>query len=545
MTSLTSLTHQTNQPILINLTKHKRYGDAYLPGDMYWGLGIENETYIELQGGSTHCAEFVKNNQKRERYSVDYWKIYKNGAIPSAMNTWIDTLPLKGNTVIKLPLLLNGHTLTRTDRHGEPMTTYTKYPQPNPKYSGTSLFDDLCRVHPDVFRDGQDVWWTLDGDTVEFMTQNYYCAKMEDIIEELLLHKKRWITAFQSGLESLPDREHVLKRFPVFPSVNHGLAVYLTNRKNVGIFNNGTYHINITLPTLLDKDARIANMKLFEAQHRNAARLFQWITPFLIAKFGSGDVFARLAGSGNRAFPAGSQRLCASRYASAGIYDTDKMETGKVLTKPYEHIDGRWYERIYENAACAYSVLPELGVDINYNKHWNHGLEFRIFDWFPESELSNIFRFLIWMCDESLRYETIEDPRHNREWNTFMSRCVWEGASVRLTECEAAVFSRILDVSHLNVVGVQAYMDIWNGWRKRWNTSIGSCTYHMIRHPIKESENVCEVHIDEDYVPFSPPLPAPAPPAPPAPPAAATAAATATAAAVVAPNRNCFCWWRR
>ena len=520
----------------MNLTKHKRYGDAYLPGEIYWGLGIENETYIELQGGTTRHAEFVKNNQKRERYSVDYWKIYKEGTVSTVLDKWIDTLPLKDKTVIKLPVLMNGHTLTRTDRHGEPMTTYTKCPAPNPKYCGTSLLDDLVTINPEVFRDGQDVWWTLDGDTIEFITQNYYCAKMEDIIEELLSYKKRWIGALQHGLETLPDRENELKRFPVFPSVNHGLAVCLTNRKNVAIFNNGTYHINITLPTLLDKDARIANMELFEMQHKNAARLFQWLTPFLIVKFGSGDVFAKLdcgsKSAGEARFPAGSQRICASRYVSAGVYDTYKMERGKILTTPYERIEGRWYEQIYENSACAYNVLPQLGVDINYNKHWNHGLEFRIFDWFPESKLPDLFRLLIWMCDQSLQRD-IEDPRKNKEWNAFMGRCIWEGSASKLTAAEAVVFSRVLDVPEIiTMSAVNAYTHIWNTWMTRWNNSIGTCTHKMIRCPIKESEYVCDLVIEDDIV-------IPPPPSPPLAPSTVP-----TGVPIVQPTRNCFCkWW--
>lgn len=31
---------------------------------------------------------------------------------------------------------------------------------------------------------------------------------------------------------------------------------------------------------------------------------------------------------------------------------------------------------------------------------------------------------------------------------------------------------------------MDVYNDIWNAWMKRWNNSVGTCTYHMIRNPI-------------------------------------------------------------
>ncbi len=536
------------------LPKHERYGTAYLPGDIYWGLGIENETYIELLGGATTVAEFVRRNQKRERYSVDYWTIYKPGCVSSVIDAWIDGLPLKEKTVIKFPLLANGHTFMKTDRHGEPMTTYTRNPQPNPKFAGTTLYDDLCRLQSEVFRDGKEQWWTFDGDTVEFMTQHYYCAKMEDVIQELLTQKKKWLAALQAGLDGLEDRELGLKRTVAYPAKNYGLAVFLTNRRNIAIFNNGTYHINITLPTYLDKEAKVANMTLFESQHRCLARLFQWLSPFLLAKYGSGDVFANLGG-GDARFPSGSQRLCASRFVSVGVYDTGKMEKGKLLSIPNERCEGRWYESIYDLSGCAYKALPALGVDINYNKHWNHGLEFRIFDWFPECHLPDLFRFLIWMCDESLALGSVSDPRMNGVWNAVLARTVWDGSSAMLSAEELAVFSSVFRVPQLTgpVSVLSAYDIIWNTWMLRWNNSYGTCTHKMIRHPLPlyknaPTETVVAVKVPVIVhvpAPAAPPAPAPAPapgPAPaPAPAPAKIALPEPPTVVAVTPKHKFFC----
>lgn len=493
------------------MSKHERYGEHYKPGDVFWGLGIENETYIEIKGGIPKPAEFIRRNQKRERYSVNYWSTFKSDIANEVIDRWLQKLPKKEQTELPLPLLLNAHSFTKTDRFGQPVTTYTKNPQRNPKFLGTTLYEDLSAVQREVFVNGKDVWWTFDGDTVEFMTQKFYCAKMEDIVAELKQQKKQWLQALNQGLEAFPDRSPLLQKKCRFSKINYGLAVYMTNQNNIGIFNNGTYHMNITLPTYLDKDAKIANQTLFETQHKNAARLFQWLSPFLVAKYGSGDILASLAGKDTR-FPAGSQRLAASRYVSVGMYDTETMPRGKILTVPYKRIEGRWYEKLYDASGFAYTVLPELGIDINFNKHWNHGLELRIFDWFPESQLEELFRLLIWMCDESLVRPTIENPQHSTYWNTVLANTIRCGKSGTLSHDEAAVFARTLQVPELNtsiLTIMEAYDLIWETWKERWNNTKGTCTHKMIRTPLpsppsqedtpKTIENIIPVVREEEY----------------------------------------------
>ncbi len=470
---------------MATLPKHQRYLDRYLPGDMYWGLGVENETYVELKGRVWACAEFIKHNQKRERYSVNYWQLYKEGVVERTIHEWIETLPEKELTQVRLPLLMNAHSFTKTDAQLEPQTTYSKVPKPNPKFGGKTLLELLEPTNRAVFAEGRDIWWTFDGDTVEFMTQNFYCAKMEDVLDELAAYKARWIAAVQHGLSVTEDKNAVFKRTVGFPEKNYGLALFLTNRENAAIFNNGTYHINITLPTYLDKDTEIADIDGFTKRHRAVARLFQWLSPCLIAKFGSPDIFGLLTKKRHVAYPIGSQRLCSSRYISVGTYDTNNMPRGKILTEPYARVAGRWYEKVYDNPQCAYNILPALGVDINFNKHGNHGLELRIFDWFPDTMLPDVFRMLIWMCDEALAVESVDDARASMLWNDFTARCIWHGADVMLTADEAAVFGTIFRCKfHTGMEVLAMYDTIWKTWRDRWNWSVGSCTSKMIRRPL-------------------------------------------------------------
>jgi hypothetical protein len=382
---------------------------------------------------------------------------------------------------------MNAHSLSKTDRYGEPARLFEKDDKPNPRFCGTTLFEDLSGSVPDVFgSDAYDVWWTQDGDTVEFMTLRFYNATDYDVYNELLVAKKRWITGLQRGLDIIGDKCEALRRRVAYPSKNYGLAVFLTNLNNVAIFNNGTYHINITLPTLLNKEGKIADWKMFEAQHMKAARLFQWLEPLFVAMYGSADVFSTIGGAMASKFPAGTQRGCACRYIGIGTYDTRTALRGKILTVPYERVEGRWIERVYERSDCAYKILPALGMDINFNKHWNHGLEFRIFDWFPEMMLPELLKLLIWMCDESLESSRcVPVPQTSVNWNCVVARCVWEGASALLSGDEVVEFCAALGVTVPRgaVRALDLLAHVRCEWGARWDTGRGACGMRMLRSP--------------------------------------------------------------
>ena len=46
-------------------------------------------------------------------------------------------------------------------------------------------------------------------------------------------------------------------------------------------------------------------------------------------------------------------------------------------------------------------LLDDLGMDINFNKHFCHGLEFRIFDSIPINDIKEILTLLVYLADFS------------------------------------------------------------------------------------------------------------------------------------------------
>ncbi len=466
------------------LEKHKRYLEHHVPGEVFWGLGIENETYIELYDGKEVAAEFLVKNQARERYSVNYWTQYKEGAVAKVLTTWIAKLPYGPNTPLRLPLLVNGHTFTKCDPWGEHATTYSVNPGPNPKFAKRTLLEALIAVDPAVFGpEQQGTWWCFDGDTVEFMTQAFRCATAQQALSELVAQKTRWMAALQKALSAL--RCEVALKGPVgWPKQNHGFAVFLTNRRNVAIFNNGTYHINLTAPSRLGKDGEIEDWPRFVHIHRQAARLFQWLSPFMVAAYGSGDIFAQIGGGS--AFPSGSQRLAASRYVSVGTFDTRLMPRGKIVTTATAEMvpPPTWWHEMYDTRRVAYEKLEAIGYDINFNKFPNHGLEFRIFDWFGEEALGDLLEVLVVMMDRAMavpRTKEVPFPQDSATWRRVLGRTVWEGADALLLSHELRVFSAVLGIPQLQHAQYRTVLETWNIIQTAWKgIRNGPCSSRML-----------------------------------------------------------------
>lgn len=497
-------------------TKHGHYGDQHVAGEVFWGLGIENETYVELTDGQLVAADFLQKNQARERYSVNYWSIYRPECMKRTLDAWMATLPQGRDTVVRLPTLLNGHSLTRCDRHGEHRTTYTRRPGPNPRFAGTTLAEDLSVTQPAVFGSDPHPWWCFDGDTIEITTQQFRNTTAEAVVAELRELKERWLTAFQTGIAALPTCDPRLRR-AVWPPRNYGFTVLHTNPRNVAIFNNGTYHINLTAPTFLGKDGEIEDEAGFVSVHRAAARLFQWLSPLFVARFGSPDVAGLLALPNKNTnntnpttrFPCGSQRLAASRYVSVGVFDTREMPRGKILTRPLADLGtAAWYRRAMEKPNSAYTPLDAVGFDVNFAKFRHHGLELRIFDWFPEEELLDVLRMCVWMLDEATAAVQgsrpfLPVPQESPAWERLVEAAVWEGAAGLIAPRELKLLGAVFDIPlpcdrHLEILDV--YRRLFEAWGAKHGRH-GPCSRRMLGTvPLVPAGPPVLQHMEEDDV---------------------------------------------
>lgn len=392
--------------------KHKKYVDFYTnltPGDNeYWGLGIENESYLMLKRLEPVSKDFILNKHEPERYSVNYWLNYK----PQELANTLQKLPRE----VFVPQYINAYQFQNMDKYGQHEYLYMKDKQANPKFSGQTISSLMFQKSP-IIKTLFEKNMIYDGDTFEFTSFNFYKTTVRHILEELHTVKKTFI-----------DEINKLRLFNdtvVYPPYNYGFATFLSNPKNIAICNNGTYHINITLPTILNERGEINDEEKFKQVHGNAIRAIQWIEPLLVALYGSPDILHIL----NPSYMGGSQRLGLSRYIGLGTYDTQKMEKGKILDT-YDHKTNKsYFSELHKDSP--YMPPQTTGYDFNYNKFKKHGIELRILDYFPLEHLEPIINLLLLVCQHSTTC-TIPDPRDSKHWNEMVCNSIKSGSFFKI-----------------------------------------------------------------------------------------------------------------
>lgn len=459
------------------LDKHRNYLQYYIPDDYYWGIGIENETYFEMSKLlEVDKKKFYTKNAKRERYSVNYYSSYK----PGIYETCIEKLEKPD----KVPLLINANSFLRTDINNEPITTYSKNPVPNPKYNGQTLYEFLCSKDP-YFTEEYMKSFIFDGDTIEFISQNFYKKTIDQVISDLIQSKHKFILKLRKIFSEnkifgqYGDIRHVKTNYP--------FVSFMTNLNNCSIFNNMTYHFNFTLPTKLNSKCFVENYKEFTDKHKNAIHLIQWMEPILLAMYGSGDIFSSV----NNNLTNTSMRCAKSRYIGLGTYDTDTMLPGKILqidatNNHLSNLKYWWYNKYYE--ISDYTKETSIGVDINFHKHKNHGIEIRIFDYFDEDKLSEALTFIVLLLDYSLENK-IESPVKNEIWNDFVYNVLLD----RNTLIEGKIkeeYERIFNLRTKYETIPDVYLKITKKLLRKYKNK-GECYNKMIG--FKEEEYCCTI----------------------------------------------------
>ena len=463
------------------LEKHVRYKNIYKPNKLYWGLGIEEESYLQFTKPIYVATPIIRMNHNPERYSVRYFDSYK----PSYKDV-INILFPDTSGCIPLPFFINAHAFRSMDVHGNHTTTYEKVPKPNPNFSGKTFYQELIDFIPtktsmicypkksfsSIFKQS----CIFDGDTIEYMTQNFYNTSVKSVITELTTIKKELLDSINKYLTD--TKVHIEKGLLMYPTVNPGFTVLYSNPKNITMFNNGTYHINITLPSLLGENdtngiPSILHPIKFKEDHRKYIRFIQWLEPFIIGVYGTKDPLSIVSNKYSKS----SQRCAISRYIGIGTYDTNTMPTGKILTKATETIRGStnnfwWYTKYHETSG--YTLLKTIGMDINFRKHYNHGVEIRFLDWFPESKLQELMEFYVYLADACLDRPLSSEPVMSELWNTLVVNMIQHGPDYIIPKEILEVYETILGFS-LQVGSISnVYMQILKQLKCKYKNGVCS-----------------------------------------------------------------------
>jgi len=227
--------------------------------------------------------------------------------------------------------MINSHSLDKLDLNYKHKTLpFTKPLVDNPEFLGKSILEVFLENQPyniqSMITQKNNPMGSVnfDGDSIEFVTKYFENRTISESCEELKATKKLFIDKL--------NESNVLKEKLKFPDYNIGLNMFMSNQENLVLFNNGTFHFHITLPTLTE-NSRIVDYTGFDAIHSNAIYMLQWFEPFFISTLGSPDIMGAISTKFqlNEKFALGSMRNAMSRYTGVGTFNK-VMSKGKVLT---------------------------------------------------------------------------------------------------------------------------------------------------------------------------------------------------------------------
>lgn len=423
----------------------------------YWGIGLENETYMQFEESLIVSGEFIQEKIGFEKYSIDYRKCYKPESLTPVLKKAFGL-----NENYKVSRMMNSHSLEKLDKNYQhktlsavkPLAGSTETPQPleNPEYLGKSIMELFLEDQPyniqSMITQRNKTMGSVhfDGDSIEFVTKYFENRTIADSCKELKATKKLFLDKI--------NESSVLNGKLSFPDYNNGLNMFMTNQENLVLFNNGTYHFHITLPSLTE-DSRIVDYNDFEKTHSNAIYLLQWFEPFFIATLGSPDIMGVISDkySLDKKFTLGSMRNAMSRYIGVGTYNK-AMPKGKILTYnvddfrkllKFEKQENIWWRDQIE-ADMEYEMLSEVGLDFNQEKMYQSGFEFRSFDEFPAEYLNDVLFSIILICEHSLNLPDVQWGHDSMIWNNLVFKTLKNGYLTEINEDEKTA---VLDLLQL------------------------------------------------------------------------------------------------
>ncbi len=417
----------------------------------FWGIGLENETYFQMEEWLIVDGQFIREKMGRERYSINYLNCYKEGTLASLLDAAFD--PEKKYRVSRM---INSHSLDKMDVHFEHKTLLSKTPNlENPDYAGKSILETFLEQQPHAIqslltqKNNPNGPIIFDGDTIEFVTKYFENRTVQDTVRELQATKKVFLDKLNES-KVIPGHLH-------FTDYNVGINMFMTNQKNLVLFNNGTFHFHFTLPTLTS-DSRIVDYAKFDQIHGNAIYLLQWFEPLFICTLGSPDIMGVISQKHGLKdqFACGSMRNAMSRYTGVGTYH-QSMAKGKILTYPVDDFrkllkftkeDNIWWRDQIENA-LSYELLTDLGLDFNREKLYQSGFEFRSFDEFPASHLSAVLHAIVLISEHALQFDAVPWCTDNITWNNIVFRALKDGHQTTISVEEQRELLEIFRLNHL------------------------------------------------------------------------------------------------
>ena len=417
----------------------------------YWGIGLENETYLQFEESLIVTGSFIQENIGCDRYSIDYRKCYKPEALAPLLDAAFDS-----NKTYKVSRMINSHSLDKLDIQYNHKTLHVVIESTessdstiakaealdNPAFLGETILELFLKDQPynikSMVTQKNNPMGSVnfDGDSIEFITMYFQNRTVTEACAELKATKKIFLDTFNEAA--------VFTEKLQFPAYNSGFNMFMSNQEKLVLFNNGTYHFHITLPTLIE-NSRIIDYPAFDEIHANAIYLLQWFEPFFIATLGNPDIMGVISSKSqmDEKFTLGSMRSAISRYIGVGTFNRS-MPKGKILTYKvedfrkllkFEKEENIWWRDQIEKET-EYAFLSDLGLDFNQEKMYQSGFEIRSFDEFPEAYLKDVLAAILLICEHALNLPNIPWGHDSIVWNNLVFKTLKHGYLTEITSDE-------------------------------------------------------------------------------------------------------------
>jgi hypothetical protein len=136
------------------------------------------------------------------------------------------------------------------------------------------------------------------------------------------------------------------------------------------------------------------------------------------------------------------------------------------VTIPVEQIRGSdkpfwWYKQYHSDSG--YVMLDELGMDISYRKHYNHGVEIRFLDWFPETMLKEVLEFYVYFADLSLDHmiHMPDESIMNEEFNNLIVNMLKHGSGYILPLTTIKLYESLLGILGISIVDIPNIKNVY------------------------------------------------------------------------------------
>lgn len=443
----------TNYNETNNIASKNRYKIQYNNNDkLFWGIGLENESYLQGINKKVLGSDILKMIGQ-ERYSVNYTLNYDIIDIKNKMSN-----VYKKDKYYEVAQMINAHSLDKIDTNCEHITTFSKEPIQNLNFTGFTVLEEWFNYDSEIrtkinSKEKTKTNIFFDGDTIEFITEKFYKTNTQNITDELINTKKWFIDKFNNFKENT-DLWNELGKIDYV--VKHpGLNIFRSMTNKIVFFNNTTIHIHLTLPTKI-KNGLIVDKTQFNKIHSRAIKLIQWFEPFFICTLGSPDIMQCIFEKNNlndKYFAKGSMRATLSRYIGVGTYDAEEMAEGKIITKTIESLrpNGiKWWRDMIKEQTNYNLPEKDIGLDFNYAKHYQSGLEFRLLDGIPLNILKDVLDIIILICEHSYSYNSSIDIMKcsdSQIWNNIVYKSMIDGYCAKINLNEATEFLKILGLN--------------------------------------------------------------------------------------------------